>query len=280
VFHLKMYGMDYVWIIQDQTTLWWKNSNECKDDSLRQAVEGLILVSDYNYLSNNETAISGIQSNKLFEEQLNISKLTISKYAPQTYDAIWTMALTLRQTILCKHDGYLMEFNYKDSTMLKQFVTAIESLKFVGISGPVKFDGADRIGNSMFKQIQDGNLSAVAIYYAESNFLDFHCRECVGIKWHGDEIPIAQRILKFRLVTIPKLAFIIVFTFATIGILLSLIFLYFNLHFRKMYAVKLSSPRLNNFVVLGCVLVYVAVIFLGLDQGTEPSGVNSSHLCT
>ncbi|KAK4887533.1 hypothetical protein RN001_003804 [Aquatica leii] len=285
VYNLKMYGMDYVWILQDQTALWWKNPKECQDEFLRQSVEGLILVSDYNYLSNNETAISGIHSNKVFEEQLNISKMSISKYAPQTYDAIWAMALTLRQTILCKHDGYLKEFNYKDSTMLKQFVDAIESLKFVGISvstfrGPVKFDGADRIGNSIFKQIQDGNLSAVAIYYAESNFLDFHCQDCIGIKWHGDEIPIAQRIFKFRLVTIPKLAFIIVFGFATIGIMLSLIFLYFNLHFRKMYAVKLSSPRLNNFVVLGCILVYVAVIFLGFDQGSEFLDINWSHLCT
>ncbi|KAF5289126.1 hypothetical protein FQA39_LY15228 [Lamprigera yunnana] len=282
VHNLKMYGIDYVWILQDQVSLWWKNSKNCKEEALREAVEGLILVSDYNYLSNNETAISGMQSNKAFEEQLNVSRLRISKYAPQTYDAIWTMALTLREAAMCKHQGYLKEFNYKNFGLLKQLVVATESLKFVGISasqGPVKFDGADRIGNSIFNQIQGGNLSAVAIYYAESNFLDFKCRECTGIKWHGNKIPIAQRILKFRLVTIPKLAFTFVFVFATIGILLSLTFLYFNLHFRKIHTVKLSSPRLNNFVMLGCILVYVAVIFLGFDQGTALFDVNSSHFC-
>ncbi|KAK5644175.1 hypothetical protein RI129_008020 [Pyrocoelia pectoralis] len=279
VYKLKMYGMDYVWILQDEIGIWWKNSKECRAEWLRKAVEGIVFVSDYNYLSNNETAISGM-TNHEFEDQLNISKTNISKYAPQTYDAIWTMALILRESTLCKYNGYLKKFNYSNPDMVKRFITSMESLKFIGISGPVKFDGADRIGNSIFKQIQNGNLSAVAIYYAESNFLDFHCQECSRIKWREDEIPIAQRILKFRLVTIPKLAFFIVFGFSSIGIFLSAIFLYFNLHFRKMHSIKLSSPRLNNFVVFGCILVYIAVIFLGFDQGTAFFDMNLSHLCT
>ncbi|KAB0798802.1 hypothetical protein PPYR_06682 [Photinus pyralis] len=279
VYNLKMYGKDYVWILQDQNGIWWENSKECNTEALRKAVEGVVLVSDYNYLSHNETAISGI-SNIEFEEQLNISKINVSKHAPQTYDAIWTMALILRESTLCKHSGYLTKFNYNNPDMVKKFVTSMASLKFIGISGPVKFDGADRIGNSILKQLQNGNLSTVAIYYAENGFLDFECLQCSNIKWHGGETPIDQRILKFRLVTIPKLAFFVVFGFATFGIILSMVLLYFNLHFKKRHAFKLSSPRLNNFVVFGCILVYLAVVFLGFDQGNAFFDINQSHLCT
>lgn len=130
--------------------------------------------------------------------------------------------------------------------------------------------------------ISGGNLRDIAIYHAESNFLDFQCRECFGIKWPGGQIPIAQRILKFRLVTIPKFAFFLVFCFSTIGIVTSLAFLYFNLRFRRVKTVKLSSPRLNNIVVLGCILVYIAVILLGLDHQALKTFFNKkfSQLCT
>ncbi len=32
--------------------------------------------------------------------------------------------------------------------------------------------------------------------------------------------------------------------------------------------IKLSSPKLNNVAVIGCILVYVAVILLGFDDAT------------
>lgn len=35
-------------------------------------------------------------------------------------------------------------------------------------------------------------------------------------------------------------------------------------------SIKLSSPRLNNMVAVGCGLVYGAVILLGLDDATLP----------
>ncbi|XP_031349958.1 gamma-aminobutyric acid type B receptor subunit 2-like isoform X2 [Photinus pyralis] len=231
-------------------------------------------------MENYKEQLRVLKSNIEFEEQLNISKINVSKHAPQTYDAIWTMALILRESTLCKHSGYLTKFNYNNPDMVKKFVTSMASLKFIGISGPVKFDGADRIGNSILKQLQNGNLSTVAIYYAENGFLDFECLQCSNIKWHGGETPIDQRILKFRLVTIPKLAFFVVFGFATFGIILSMVLLYFNLHFKKRHAFKLSSPRLNNFVVFGCILVYLAVVFLGFDQGNAFFDINQSHLCT
>ena len=36
-------------------------------------------------------------------------------------------------------------------------------------------------------------------------------------------------------------------------------------------AIKLSSPKLSNITAVGCILVYTAVILLGLDYSTLPS---------
>lgn len=63
MYHLEMYGKDYVWILQDQAIMWWKDTQECNSLFLQEAVEGLIVVSDYNFLADNQTAISGLVMN-------------------------------------------------------------------------------------------------------------------------------------------------------------------------------------------------------------------------
>ncbi|XP_024084767.1 uncharacterized protein LOC112127682 [Cimex lectularius] len=44
--------------------------------------------------------------------------------------------------------------------------------------------------------------------------------------------------------------------------------------------IKLSSPKLNNVAVVGCILVYMAVILLGLDNATLPSTAVFPTVCT
>lgn len=44
--------------------------------------------------------------------------------------------------------------------------------------------------------------------------------------------------------------------------------------------IKLSSPRLNNMAVVGCMLVYTAVILLGLDHATLPTKEAFPTVCT
>ena len=44
--------------------------------------------------------------------------------------------------------------------------------------------------------------------------------------------------------------------------------------------VKLSSPKLNSITAVGCMLVYVAVVLLGLDYATLSSTAHFSVVCT
>lgn len=197
----------------------------------------------------------------------------ISRYAPQTYDAVWAIALALRaaeehwrkDAAQSKLDG----FDYTRSDMAWEFLQQLGKLHFLGVSvsgrrrgatknreisrgigllsllslslfislcmqGPVSFSGPDRVGTTAFYQIQRGLLEPVALYYPATDALDFRCPRCRPVKWHSGQVPIAKRVFKLRVATIAPLAFYTIATLSSVGIALAIAFLAFNLHFRKL----------------------------------------------
>lgn len=49
---------------------------------------------------------------------------------------------------------------------------------------------------------------------------------------------------------------------------------------RNVYSyIKMSSPHLNNLIIIGCILTYLSVIFLGLDSGLS-SVAAFPYICT
>ncbi len=53
---------------------------------------------------------------------------------------------------------------------------------------------------------------------------------------------------------------------ASAGMLLSLVFLVFNIKNRNIRFIKMSSPNLNNVIIVGCLLSYASVFLLGFDN--------------
>lgn len=53
---------------------------------------------------------------------------------------------------------------------------------------------------------------------------------------------------------------------ALLGIITTLIFLIFNFIFRKRRIVKLSSPNMNNLILLGCIACYTTVFFADIEE--------------
>lgn len=102
------------------------------------------------------------------------------------------------------------------------------------VQGPVSFSGPDRVGLSIFYQVQNRVPQPVALYDPHEKILNFACPKCIPVNWYNNEVPIAKRILKLRVATIAPSAFYTITTIATLGILISIIFLAFNLHFRKL----------------------------------------------
>ncbi|XP_055597604.1 gamma-aminobutyric acid type B receptor subunit 2 [Uranotaenia lowii] len=288
-YHLGMFGADYAWILQDMhIAYWWLIRDAvCPLSVLLKVVENVLLVSSYNSIVGMGTALSGL-SNEIFLRKLQEMNVTgpVSQYAPQTYDAVWAMALALRGAertwtqVAHPNRTRLSHYDYTRFDMAKELLRQFDSLMFNGISGPVSFDGADRVGTTSFHQIQQGALRLIAFYHPKNGTLDFGCAGCGPVRWESGQVPIAKRILRLRVDTIAPLAFYTVVVLSLFGMAISFLFLGLNLHFRKLKAIKLSSPKLSTITVCGCILVYMATILLGLDHSTLPwSSVTFSTIC-
>ncbi|XP_072016479.1 gamma-aminobutyric acid type B receptor subunit 1-like [Amphiura filiformis] len=62
-------------------------------------------------------------------------------------------------------------------------------------------------------------------------------------------------------------------TLASIGILLAISFLVLNLRYRNQRFVKMSSPNLNNLIILGSILVYATIFVGGVDSNLVSEAV-------
>ena len=69
---------------------------------------------------------------------LNVPKKLLSKYAPQTYDAVWTIALALKSA----EDSWrstnnklrVNNFDYSRQDMANEFIKQLSKINFLGVS--------------------------------------------------------------------------------------------------------------------------------------------------
>ena len=78
-----------------------------------------------------------LQTNAKFEEQFAELQLPITRYTPQTYDAVWAIALALDSAeSRRRNEGQvsIAAFDYGDTEMAKDFLREMGELEFLGVS--------------------------------------------------------------------------------------------------------------------------------------------------
>jgi len=274
-FKQGMYGPKYVWILisgrnQDN---WWKLQSPLVDCTPEQVRKGLS-----NNIGTGELKISPIAGPTKFGKtpqelysnylvRLNASGYQENTFASYGYDAAWTCALTLNASIdiLEQQNLTLNDFNYSRSNVRKVFVDIMKRISFAGMSGQVKFDSNhDRITKLEVRQIQENTERRVAFYDMENDALEEDGTS--NYKWDGGKVPVdGLRIQeKFEGVHLAILWF--VFAVSSLGILMAIGFLTFNIYNQNIRYIKMSSPNLNNLIIIGCILVYIAGILFGLKK--------------
>ncbi|KAG8182613.1 hypothetical protein JTE90_021749 [Oedothorax gibbosus] len=286
-YHLGMYGPDYAWIILgDTSATWWEDMTptECDDHQLNSAMSSVITVGSYYEIVGNETSVSETTMPEILDEIGYTSNRRSSGYVAQTYDAVWALALALRDVEANWRDNNssltLGDFTYDNHDIASRVTSTLSKLHFMGVSGPVSFRNSDRVGFTAFHQRQGNDLKLVAIYSPGYLKLQFQCPVCSDIEWQGGSPPISSRNIVQKIAVLDRRVFYCVTALAVLGVSLALIFLSFNLYYRKFKFIKLSSPNLNNFVIVGCILVYIAVILLAMDHGTLLSDNHFSIVCS
>ncbi|XP_022088949.1 gamma-aminobutyric acid type B receptor subunit 2-like [Acanthaster planci] len=280
-YHQKMYGAKYVWFVPGwYKARWWRepdSSIDCTKDQMDVVVDNVFTV-NINALptENRKPSETGLTP-KTFKEKFNdfygdgAESLAGYTTCSLGYDTVWAIAFALQDTErqLRSQDPprKLSDFTYSDNVTLEILFDKMSDMEFEGVSGPVQFDrNGDRICLLNLHQIKDLESILVGIVDTttgtrkELSLNGYH-----PIHWPGGEPPIDFIIEREVRQTILYPVFVTGTVFATLGILLAGFFLAFNIHYRTRRVIKMSSPNINNLMLIGGMLAYISIIFQGVD---------------
>jgi gamma-aminobutyric acid type B receptor len=129
----------------------------------------------------------------------------------------------------------------------------------------------------MLKQIQNGSEVKVGEYSSLHKRLDLTLG--YPLKWVGRSPPKDRTLIQVTLSQVNITIYAVLASCAVLGIIMASVFLFFNIKYRNQRYIKMSSPHLNNLIIVGCMLTYLSVIFLGLDSGLS-SVAAFPYICT
>ncbi|GAB6025070.1 Metabotropic GABA-B receptor subtype 2, isoform C [Chamberlinius hualienensis] len=268
-YRLSMYGRRYQWIIVSMyESLWWKVEDaqlSCRQEELIKALEGYIATDLLPLRTNDVSTLSGLTARQYKNEYDRLRGFSYSRFHGYAYDGMWTVALAIRAVNnMLGSDSSLTDFKYRDPKWGRLFLQALANTSFEGVTGPVKFNNNDRQGYILLKQFQDGQEEKIGEYDGINSRLDLS--KGSPIKWRGNSPPrdATVKVIKRSRVSIPVYAFLA--SVASLGILVAIIFLAINIRCRNHRYIKMSSPYLNNLIIIGCMLIYASIILLGMDS--------------
>ncbi|XP_054162297.1 gamma-aminobutyric acid type B receptor subunit 2-like [Oppia nitens] len=265
-----LYGRRYQWIVSGlYEDKWWQNVHhlDCSEKELMTALDGYIST-DVLPLTSSQTTDFGLTTYEYEAEYSRMRKQEYSRYHGYAYDGIWAIALAIRsvhEKLKSMKSGLtLKDFTYREPFWAQLFREALNETQFNGVTGRVSFDKNERRGVILLKQFQGHTEHKIGEYLSYSESLEF---KDSPISWRGSLTP-PRDSTTFTLSPsrISITLFIIISVLAIMGIVLAGVFLAMNIKYRNQRYIKMSSPYLNNLIIIGCILTYTSVILLGLDS--------------
>ncbi|KAG0415452.1 hypothetical protein HPB47_007375, partial [Ixodes persulcatus] len=187
-----------------------------------------------------------------YEAEYNLLRTgEYSRFHGYAYDGIWALALSIHAVIvrLRANDTRISEFDYRRHSWGRLFKEALNDTNFIGVTGPVRFFRNERKGQILLKQFQ-----------------------------RGLDPPMDRTLIVIERTRVNLTIYAVLCILCVLGIILASVFLVINVKFRNQRYIKMSSPYLNNLIIVGCILTYTSVILLGMDSGFT-SVTNFPYIC-
>ncbi|XP_072453582.1 gamma-aminobutyric acid type B receptor subunit 2 isoform X2 [Notamacropus eugenii] len=287
-YHENMFGSKYQWIIPGwYEPSWWElahsdgNPSTCLSKNLLAAMEGYIGV-DFEPLSSKEIKTISGRTPQQYEKEYNDKRSDVgpSKFHGYAYDGIWVIAKTLQRAMehlrSSNRHQRIQDFNYTDHKLGKIFLDAMNETNFFGVTGQVVFRNGERMGTIKFTQFQDSSEVKVGEYNAVADTLEIINDT---IRFQGSEPPKDKTIIQEQLREISLPLYSILSALTILGMIMASAFLFFNIKNRNQKLIKMSSPYMNNLIILGGMLSYASIFLFGLD-GSFVSEKTFETLCT
>ncbi|CAH0731454.1 unnamed protein product, partial [Brenthis ino] len=283
-YKLEMYGRAYTWLLLGTySNKWWTRRAPCSRRELSTALDTTILTDLLPLSTTGETTVSGITAKDYQVEYDRRRGVEYSRFHGYTYDGIWAMALaiqTVAHRVKLKYkEKTVQDFRYRDKEWEQLFLDALSNVTFEGVTGPVRFYDNERKASILLKQFQGEMVGEVKVgeYCAERDRLDLNSGE--PFKWIGKNPPKDRTLRLIEHTQVNITIYSVLVSCSVLGILLATGFLAMNIHYRNQRYIKMSSPHLNNLIIVGCMLTYLSVIFLGLDSSLS-SIAAFPYICT
>ncbi|EFX81964.1 gamma-aminobutyric acid B receptor, partial [Daphnia pulex] len=275
VSRINLYGGRYQWILAGpRQERWWMSQAEdqqdptvnCTSYEILAALEGAFVVDVLPLTSSKQVTISGLTAEE-YEKQYNKERGdSYSQFHGYAYDAVWTAAQTAASSGSSRQPHLsLRNFTYRDPFWEKLLLDALRSVDFNGVTGRIKFEDNERSGRLTVKQIVGAHEVPVAEYENASDTL-FLNESAISWMSESKQPPRDRTIQTVEPSRISVPVFVTLTIVAALGIVLASSFLAINIRFRNQRYIKMSSPYLNNTIIIGCLLTYTSVILLGLDS--------------
>ncbi|RVE54939.1 hypothetical protein evm_000306 [Chilo suppressalis] len=283
-YKLEMYGRAYTWLLLGTYSgRWWSRRAPCSRRELSAALDTALLTDLLPLATSGRATLSGITAKDYQVEYDRRRGTEYSRFHGYTYDGIWAMALaiqTVAQRVKLKYkEKTVQDFRYRDKEWEQLFLDALSNVTFEGVTGPVRFYDNERKASILLKQFQGDQVGEVKVgeYCAERDHLDLASGE--PFKWLGKNPPKDRTLRLIEHTQVNITIYSVLVSCSILGILLATGFLAMNIHYRNQRYIKMSSPHLNNLIIIGCILNYLSVIFLGLDSSLSSIGA-FPYICT
>ncbi|XP_068205833.1 gamma-aminobutyric acid type B receptor subunit 2 isoform X7 [Palaemon carinicauda] len=308
-FRKGMYGANYQWIISGMyREEWWTlrgNSDDdddsiidlkdepeesggggCAVEDIMAALEGCIMTDLLPLSTAQVKTVSGKNISE-YRKAYNLKREDeYSRFHGFTYDGVWAMALSIQavghklhlQNQLNGTNTSVVDFTYRSPEWQERFTSALSEVKFDGVTGPVQFTSDNaRKGFILLKQFQGGREVKIGEFdgLEEVLLLD----KGHPIYWPGGDPPLDRTVKSIEKTSVNITIYAILVTIASLGIVMASTFLAINIKYRHQRYIKMSSPYLNNLIIVGCILTYTSVILLGLDSELT-SEATFPYICT
>ena len=301
---LGLTGEQYQWIFlgENYSKMPWKsNVNtdnthrklQCSMENLTAAAEAALFITHHQPVTTPEVSSTfsqkQIQFWNNFKQKVNTE--TEGQFQNQwstrvmaTYDAVWTIAFALEKVLKKADDegettsqsvsagnndlvGVKAKYYGRPiSRAVAGFNAAMEKTDFEGLTSRIMFSStAHSLQNPIayILQLQSGELVPIGRHVATNDTTDlkFYGNK---LRWIGTFLPRDRPLINLQVASIYVVC--VMLGISILGIALSVIVLGINWIYRKHKVIKASSPYLNFVVITGCMLGFLSISFLSVEN--------------
>ena len=266
-------GDGFVWVmIGSLRDNWWESNSRVPNCTLTaQDVEAVISIPGevVNAAENDVVELPNLTFGELSREYMQRVRdwcpdATAHRYFPITYDAMWSLALAINNSL----DALESLNNSRDSQFTNtsvnwNIIQSLQSTEFRGASGNVVFnDNREREGAIAVLQFRGGRPTIVGKF---NSTVVFDQRLVV---WPSNStvVPLDRPLLELK--TVPLWLLVISILITVAGIIFSVCMLIFNFKYGTHRVLRAGSQKLNYVIILGMWFGYVSVLLLTLLESS------------